>query len=99
MKQRFKCTIGPTVETMELKRFFKAINDMKMTVFWNVARCGLVEIDCRFRGACCLHHQGAELAVRSLAITLHFPSGPVFFFFGFFYFIPLYSIFFTPGVL
>jgi hypothetical protein len=71
---------------------------MKMTVFWNVAHCSLVEIDCRFRGTCCPHHQGAELTVRSLAITLHFPSGPVFFF-RFLYFIPLYSIVFTPGVL
>jgi hypothetical protein len=30
---------------------------MKMTVFWDVALCSLVEIDRRFRGAYCLHHQ------------------------------------------
>jgi succinate dehydrogenase/fumarate reductase cytochrome b subunit len=30
---------------------------MKMTVFWDVAPCSLVETDKRFRGACCLHHQ------------------------------------------
>jgi hypothetical protein len=30
---------------------------MKMIVFWDLAPCGLVEIDLRFRGAYCLHHQ------------------------------------------
>jgi hypothetical protein len=30
---------------------------MKMTVFWDVAPCNLVEIGGRFRGAYCLHHQ------------------------------------------
>jgi hypothetical protein len=29
-----------------------------MTVFWDVAACSLVEIGQRFKGACCLHHQG-----------------------------------------
>jgi hypothetical protein len=31
---------------------------MKMAVFWVVAQCNLVQIDRRFRGACCIHHQG-----------------------------------------
>jgi hypothetical protein len=31
---------------------------MKMAVFWVVAPCSLVEVYRRFRGACCLHHQG-----------------------------------------
>jgi hypothetical protein len=31
---------------------------MKMTVFWDVASCGLVEVYQHFSGACCLHHQG-----------------------------------------
>jgi hypothetical protein len=31
---------------------------MKKTVFWDVAPCSLVEVFWRFRGACCLHHQG-----------------------------------------
>jgi hypothetical protein len=31
---------------------------MKMTVFWVVAPCSLVEVYRRLRGACCLHHQG-----------------------------------------
>jgi hypothetical protein len=30
---------------------------MKMTVFWDVVPYGLVEIDLRFKGAYCLHHQ------------------------------------------
>jgi hypothetical protein len=33
---------------------------LKMTVFWDVALCGLVETDQRFRGAYCLHRQGNE---------------------------------------
>jgi hypothetical protein len=31
-----------------------------MAVFWDVAPCSLEEIDQRFRGVCCLHHQGDE---------------------------------------
>jgi hypothetical protein len=33
---------------------------MKMTVFWNVAPCSLVEIGSRFKGAYCLHYQGLD---------------------------------------
>jgi hypothetical protein len=29
-----------------------------MAVFWVAAPCSLVEVFRRFRGACCLHHQG-----------------------------------------
>jgi hypothetical protein len=32
----------------------------KMAVFWVVAPCSLVKIYQRFRGPCCLHHQGDE---------------------------------------
>jgi hypothetical protein len=31
---------------------------IKMSVFWIVAPCILVEVFRRFKGACCLHHQG-----------------------------------------
>jgi hypothetical protein len=31
-----------------------------MAVFWDVAPCSLVEVYQRFRGPCCLHHQGHE---------------------------------------
>jgi hypothetical protein len=30
----------------------------EMAVFWVVAPCSLVEVYQRFRGPCCLHHQG-----------------------------------------
>jgi hypothetical protein len=30
-----------------------------MAVFWVVAPCSMVEVYQRFRGSCCLHHQGA----------------------------------------
>jgi hypothetical protein len=33
---------------------------IKIAVFWVVAPCSLVEIYQRFRGPCCLHHQGDE---------------------------------------
>jgi hypothetical protein len=33
---------------------------MKMAVFLVVAPCTLVKVYRRFRGACCLHHQGYE---------------------------------------
>jgi hypothetical protein len=32
--------------------------EVKMAVFWVVAQCSLVEVYRRFRGACCLYHQG-----------------------------------------
>jgi hypothetical protein len=32
---------------------------MKTTVFWDIVLCSLVEVYWRFRGACCLHHQGS----------------------------------------
>jgi hypothetical protein len=35
---------------------------MKMTIFWDVVPCSLLEVYRRFRGACCLHHQGVEQA-------------------------------------
>jgi hypothetical protein len=31
-----------------------------MAVFWVVVPCSLVEIYQRFRGPCCLHHQGDQ---------------------------------------
>jgi hypothetical protein len=31
-----------------------------MAVFWVVAPCSLVEFYQRFRGPCCLHHQGDQ---------------------------------------
>jgi hypothetical protein len=34
--------------------------NMKMIFFWDVAPCSLVDIDRRFTGAYCLHHQGDQ---------------------------------------
>jgi hypothetical protein len=39
---------------------------MKMTVFWVVVPCSLVEVHRRSRGACCLHHQGDPRKSSSL---------------------------------
>jgi hypothetical protein len=33
---------------------------MKIAVFWVVAPCRLLDVYQRFRGPCCLHHQGDE---------------------------------------
>jgi hypothetical protein len=32
----------------------------RMAVSWVVAPCSLVEVYHRFRGTCCLHHQGDD---------------------------------------
>jgi hypothetical protein len=39
----------------------KHTNGLKMTVFWDVAPCNLVEIYRHFTGTCCLHHQGDDI--------------------------------------
>jgi hypothetical protein len=33
---------------------------MKMTAFWDIAPCILVEVDRRFRDVCCHHHQSDD---------------------------------------
>jgi hypothetical protein len=40
--------------------FYSELKNSKMAVFWVVAPCSLVEVYQRFRGPCCLHHQGDE---------------------------------------
>jgi hypothetical protein len=37
---------------------YKRDRYMKMVLFWVVGPCSLVEVYQRFRGPCCLHHQG-----------------------------------------
>jgi hypothetical protein len=47
---------------------------MKMTVFWDVGPCSLVEIDRRFRGSYCLHHYGDRTSEKFASFyetTLH----------------------------
>jgi hypothetical protein len=40
----------------------------KMAAFWVVAPCSLVEVHQRFRGPCCLHHQGDRPTTQKTAI-------------------------------
>jgi hypothetical protein len=42
---------------------------MKMAVFWVAVLCSLVEVHQRFRGPCCLHHQGDETLVNFYQTT------------------------------
>jgi hypothetical protein len=35
-----------------------------MTAFWDNAQCSLIEVDRRFGGAYCLHHQGDKTSVN-----------------------------------
>jgi hypothetical protein len=49
----------------------------KMAVVWVVAPCSLVEVYQRFRGPCCLHHQGeraSETLVNFYQTTRHYNS-------------------------
>jgi hypothetical protein len=44
---------------------------IKVIAFWDIAQCSLVEIDLRFRGGYCLHHQGDAvfmIGVRSFRV-------------------------------
>jgi hypothetical protein len=34
---------------------------IRMAAYWIVAPCSLAECYHRFRGPCCLHHQGAQM--------------------------------------
>jgi hypothetical protein len=43
---------------------------MKMTVFFDVAPCSLVEVHLRFKDAYCLHHQGDEYSSWQISTRL-----------------------------
>jgi hypothetical protein len=43
---------------------------VKMAVFWDVAPCSEVEIDQRFRGTFCLHHQGGATSQKTVIFIL-----------------------------
>jgi hypothetical protein len=45
---------------------------MKVTDFWNLRPCGLIEAHQRFRGSCRLRHF-IMAAAESSAISVHFP--------------------------
>jgi hypothetical protein len=36
------------------------VASMKIRAFWDIAPCGLLGVDLRFRDAYCLHHQGDD---------------------------------------
>jgi hypothetical protein len=42
---------------------------MKMTVFWDVAPCSLVDAGQRFRGAYCLHLKRRSISIRLQGVT------------------------------
>jgi hypothetical protein len=48
------------MEELRLRVGFELLTAVrtKMAVFWIVAPCSLAEVYQRFRGPCCLHHQG-----------------------------------------
>jgi hypothetical protein len=69
----FKCfTLVSSIQDLNLTETFRMAENCylifwwreinvcfeKMAVFWVVAPCSLVEVYQRFRGPCCLHHQG-----------------------------------------
>jgi hypothetical protein len=53
---------------------------VKTAVLWHVAPCSLLEVYRRFRGACCLHHQGGDtsfvLTVSPPCLQLGFIATP-----------------------
>jgi hypothetical protein len=54
---------------------------MKMTVFWDLAPCSLVEDYRRFRSACCFHHQGdrpdGATSQKTVILMLFISSSPM----------------------
>jgi hypothetical protein len=48
---------------------------IKFSVFWDVLPCSQVDVDRRFWGAYCLHHQGDEWALREKIAGYIGPSG------------------------
>jgi hypothetical protein len=39
------------------------VASMKVTAFWDIELCILIEVGQHFRGAYCLHHQGYDVAI------------------------------------
>jgi hypothetical protein len=65
---RFSSSHSPVSPSLLSKWYFRSslAASMKMTVFWDVAPCSLVEIGLRFRGAYCLHHQGDDFGAHGI---------------------------------
>jgi hypothetical protein len=47
-----------TIKTIEA---CKVLKNVKMTAFWDILPCSLVEVDLRFRGAYCLPDDGGSM--------------------------------------
>jgi hypothetical protein len=58
------------LNSMQLKFEVLTATSTKMDVFWVVVLCCLVEVYRRFRGACCLHHQGDRSEDNRLSMTV-----------------------------
>jgi hypothetical protein len=56
--------------TTLIRNIFNEVHEnIKMTICWDVSPCSLVEIDRRFRGPYCLHHQEV---VSSFEMSVNF---------------------------
>jgi hypothetical protein len=70
---------GTNYETHHYARFqVLTASSMKFRVFWYVLPCEII-VDRRFRGACCLHHQGddrnSETSVDNYFTRQYIPEG------------------------
>jgi hypothetical protein len=54
----FHKTLGPSRDEVGKRGYHMTRNSLKVTVFWVVVPCSLVEIRRRFRGTYCLHQKG-----------------------------------------
>jgi hypothetical protein len=45
-----------------------------MTAFWDIVPCSLIEVDRRFRGSYCLHHQGDHASIIALIMDALYAS-------------------------
>jgi hypothetical protein len=55
------CLAGDDERVSDTKGLQRITQHLEMAVFWVVAPCSLVEVYQRFRGPCCLPHQGVRL--------------------------------------
>jgi hypothetical protein len=49
---------------------------MKMTAFWDIASCILIEVDRRFRGFYCVCHQGDEVRTFETSVCFNETTQP-----------------------
>jgi hypothetical protein len=58
ISDNFRCGVSLTKYKEQVRFQVLTATNLQMTVFWDVALCCVVEIDRRFEGVYCLHHQG-----------------------------------------